>query len=250
MPSVPFGPKAASRAWYSAVPFYTSPNMLAIPLAGQLGNGKNSTRNYLAYVWYHLQLILNDGNGQFVGNTPIDFPYVYGFVGGGLQISNDSPGTVSNGPLMLLWLIKALQASSNLPGPEKGSAGWAPNANRAQQIFAYSSLAWRDVPRSTATIAMEAYLRSWVDKAKTYSPQQYYQGGWTTSTTLPDPQWPDASFANYVANMIPQAQYFGVSSMLTTDLVTWASGIWPGYDWSSLLNRTCTQEGSYWIGCR
>jgi hypothetical protein len=249
MPQVAFGPQADARAWFSSVPFLTSPNMLHIPLAGQLDNGKASTRTYLAYIWYHLQLILNSGNGEFAANTPIDFPYVYGFVGSGLEASNDVPDSVKNGPLMLLWLVKALQASQHLPGPDQGSSGWAPNTNRSQQLFAYSNLSWRDVTATTAAAAMQSYLSLWLTKVKTYSAQQFYQGSWASPTEVPNPQFPDASFANYVANMIPQAGYFGVNSTLLSAMAAWAQTVWPSYNWAHLVNVTCTPYQDKFLNC-
>jgi cytochrome c553 len=249
MPQVPFGPQADARAWYSPVPFQVSPNMLHIPLAGNLDNGKNSTRTYLAYIWYHLQLVLNAGNGQFVENSPMDLGYVYGFVAGGLAGSNDVPASVRNGPLMLLWLIKASQASNHLPGPDKKDFGWSPNANRVQHLFDYANLGWRDLPQATAGSVMEQMLTLWLAKVKTFTPQQFYTGGWTKSSEIPNPQWPDSSFANWVASMIPPAQYFGVSHTLLTNIAAWAKTMWPNYNWANLLNANCAPYQGIALNC-
>src|SRR5262249_23031317 len=80
MPNVVFGSQASSRAWYSNFPFFVSPNMLTIPKPSVgLGNGLLIVHTYLSMAWYQVQLLLNDGNGTFTGNNPIDWPYVYGY---------------------------------------------------------------------------------------------------------------------------------------------------------------------------
>jgi len=81
--------------------------------------------------------------------------------------------TVRSRTVMLLWLIKAIQASQHLPGPDQGSAGWAPNTNRAQQIFIDSNLSWRDLPSATTAAARERYSSLWLTKAKTYTPHSF-----------------------------------------------------------------------------
>src|ERR1700756_258527 len=74
-------PQADSRAWLSQFPFFTSPNMLHIPRGFPgLHNGKVSPFVYLSFIWYHTQLILNNSNKEQSGSSPIDWPYVYGFI--------------------------------------------------------------------------------------------------------------------------------------------------------------------------
>ena len=70
MPQVPYGAKANPRGWYSNAAFYTSPNMLHIPAGAGIGNGSQVAQTYLAFVWYHTQLLLNDGQGTKMATVP------------------------------------------------------------------------------------------------------------------------------------------------------------------------------------
>jgi hypothetical protein len=249
MPQVPFGPQADVLAWYSQAPFQASPNMLHIPQSANLGNGLPITHTYLAYIWYHLQLVLNAGNGQYIENSPIDFGYVYNYVSAGLEDTNDVPDSVQNGPLMLMWLIKAGQDANHLPGPDQGDMGWSPQENRVQHLFDYANLAWRNVPVANAGAAMQQMMTQWLAKVQTYTPQQFYAGGWATAADIPNVLTPDSSFADYVASMIVQAKYFGVSTTLLTNITTWAKTMWPAYNWANLLNVTCVPYQDVYLNC-
>src|ERR1700692_3063216 len=76
-----FGPQASPRAWYSQHPFMVAPHMLKMNTNGVAGlrNGSRASFVYLSYIWYHLQLILNDSNGHQQDHQPIDWGYAEGF---------------------------------------------------------------------------------------------------------------------------------------------------------------------------
>ena len=77
-----FGSQADPRAWYSNQPFFVSPHELKMPTTGVTGlrNGSQADYVYLSYIWYNLQLILNDSNGDYSYQFPIDWAYANGFV--------------------------------------------------------------------------------------------------------------------------------------------------------------------------
>ena len=82
MPQAAFGPKAENRAWYSNLPFFTSPFMLKIPHTNSpgIGNGSSIAFIYDSFIWYQTQLILNDGNGLAQGTWPIDWGYATSYL--------------------------------------------------------------------------------------------------------------------------------------------------------------------------
>src|SRR5260221_4388432 len=113
-----FGPQADSRAWNTNTLFFASPNMSGIPDPSVgIGNGTRNAWEYFAFMWYELQMLLNNGNGRFVGTYPIDYPYCYPSM---QNLCFHSPVTPQpgHGALMTLWLVKALQGSEPGAGPE------------------------------------------------------------------------------------------------------------------------------------
>ncbi len=253
MPQAAFGPQAESRAWYSQVPFFASPNMCDIPDPSPgLGNGLQITFVYLSQAWYQLQLILNDGNGTFAGTTPIDFPYVYGFVQGlGFRSLNTPPhGT---GALMIEWMIKALQDSQNNVGPDNSNnAPWTYVDNDPSVLVKYpdAPTLWNDLSASQRITLLNTYLTAWFNKISTFTPQQWYNGGQTTAATIPDPTQNEVTnMANRIAFMIPQFLYYGVDRGLMTNIANWAATIWPNYNWSLTLASTCAQSTQGFVAC-
>jgi len=250
MASAVFGPTAESRAWYSQEPFFASPNMLHMTQTS-VGNGQGIDFGYFSMMWYQLQLILNDGNGRFSGTAPIDFPYVYNFVGGMSYGTNASPGP-GQAALMIEWLVKGLQESQYIPGPDSGSSGWAPNVNNPSVLAAYptSPSLWNDLTSTQVTALMNGYLNIWFAKVKTFTPQQFYTGGWANPTETIDPNQPQGTFGDQMANMFFGFTYFGVDRTLLSQIDSWAGTIWPGFNWPTLLNVTCTLGPSPWVTCQ
>ncbi|PWU11818.1 MAG: hypothetical protein C5B51_01935 [Terriglobia bacterium] len=238
MAQVAFGPQADSRAWYSPEPFFASPNMTHIPM-GKVGNGTTAAGQYVAYVWYHLQVVLNGGNNRGTGLGPsIDFPYVFGFVGG--MSYAGAPALSNPGCLMTFWLIKGLQDSENGLGPDgAGGVGWGLNTNNPSQLLQLSNWLWNEQPLANQARMMETYLQYWLAKVNSFTPQQFYSGGWAAPTQIPDPTWPENGISNYVAFMIPQFTYRGVSTATTNAIIAWAKTIWPNYNWDATKNAVC-----------
>jgi hypothetical protein len=155
-----FGTQADSRAWYSQLPFRVSPALLGIPYA-LFDNGQYITLDYTSLVWYHLQMVLNNGNGHFSDTYPYDAPYSLNRTKDVNFYASDR-SVVSLGPLTTLWLAKILQQSQYDAGPDKGSFGWQPNANDVSRLVAYSNLIWNNVPPSMVTTALQTYLTNWL----------------------------------------------------------------------------------------
>jgi hypothetical protein len=133
-----FGPQADPRAWYSDLPFFVSPHELKMPTTGVTGlrNGTAATYVYLSYVWYNLQLILNDSNGQQQEQYPIDWPYSDGFV------MNLGELAAPQGGIQTIWMIKGLQILQQAgTGPQLGLGGWQPSVS---QISLLVTAEWND----------------------------------------------------------------------------------------------------------
>ncbi len=241
MAQTAFGPRSDVRAWFSEEPFFASPNMIHIPpTAAGMGNGKLITATYTRFEWYQLQMILNPHGsaGIFTATTPMDFPYTYDHIQG---LGYQSSPTAPQGGLTLLWLIKGLQLSNeNGVGPQAGSSGWEPFVNDPSRMYRYATqFIWNDFTPAEQVTAMTAYLQYWLGKATSFTPQQYYQGGWTTATTAIDNLAPASGFGDSIAFLIPEVLYAGVNPALGSQMANWAKTVWPSYNWAALLTTHC-----------
>ena len=241
-----FGPQADQRAWNNQWPFMVSPNMQHIPRgAPGIGNGSVLTHIYRSYSWYHLQLILNNGNKRQSGNTPIDWPYAYGFVKDMANFSGEPQAS-----LQMLWLTKAGQVSARNKGPEYGVEGWMPNVNDPSRLIhpAWSGI-WKGTDEETRARIMETVLRSWFEAIRPFTPQQFYQGGWTEARATPSQNAMDGSMCDRIWYMLPQFQYYGVDRNLIADIAAWASRVWPNGQWNTIPRAQCSQLQTGEVRC-
>jgi hypothetical protein len=244
MAQTAFGPQADSRSWYSYEPFFVGPIFFAPQSTGGIGNGLESTYDYVSTAWYQLQLILNWSNNQGTKLGPSeDFGYAFNtFYSMSL---NGGP----QGLLQTLWLIKALQASQNGLGPQAGSAGWN-FYNNAPWVMVWDGPAQWDpnlAPADRQNV-MQTYLSLWLQQASQYTPQQYYAGGWANAAKATAPLEPgEGGFNDDIAYMLPELNYYGVSPTLLNQIATFSAGLWPNYNWTALMSYTCTPAATYLI---
>lgn len=242
-----FGPQAAARSWFTNVPFMTSPNMLHIPTTAF---GPHIRHTYFSYIWYQLQLILNDGNGTFGGTVPIDFAYVYSYPPALATNSPVSPSP-SHMPLTLMWLLKGLQASNFGAGPEKGSSGWQYWASDPTNLLLWpnNQVLWTDFVAQRQAI-LTSYISVWVPKLTSFTAALMIAGKWVDPSVPPDPTNPNGPFVgNRLAWIIPQLTYYGVPRQWGEKLAAWGKTIWPTYDWTGALNKTCTEAAGH-VTCK
>ena len=245
-----FGSQADPRAWYSNLPFFVSPHELKMPTTGVVGlrNGSEADYNYLSYIWYNLQLILNDSNGQQQEQYPIDWPYAEGFVKGlGSLVS-------PQGGIETMWMIKGLQVLQQAgTGPQLGLGGWQPAVSQPSLLVTREWIddVWTGVDPATRTAIATGLLQSWLQQASQFTPQQFYAGGWTTATAVPVPGGNayDNVFPDWVWYMIPRFSFIGVNSTLVGQVAQWAKTMWPNANWTSDLNATCGWQDTYTIQC-
>lgn len=238
-------PGADARAWYSGIPFMTSPNMLKVSkvVPTGLGNGSLVTRNFLAYVWYHLQLILNSKEKQQHGNTPIDFGYVYGFIHD-LSVLSSPPQTA----LFTFWEINGLQIDNNGRPPNYRPLGngwnWL-DSDISRAVSAGYRNVWAGTSQADKTAIMTGLVTGWLKEVNLFTPSQYHAAGgsFADPNRLPVRGQPDSgNFEDRVWYMIPQFRYFGVPQPLVDKMASWAKTIWPMADWTSAANATCIPD--------
>jgi hypothetical protein len=231
-----FGPTAEPRAWYSKLPFFASPHMLKMPTSGVAGlrNGRQATYVYLSYIWYHLQLILNDSNGQQQDHFPIDWTYVYGFIKDMGGLSSPQAG------MHTMWFIKGLQEDNPLT-PDAGLEGWQPNLPYLLSLIRMEWVAedWTGVSPATRIPVLESATRAWLSEVTRFTPQQFYKGAWASPTEVPAHGMPFGDFGAQTWYTIPQLRYAGVNQTLINQLAAWAQTVWPAANWSATTTATC-----------
>jgi len=247
------GPQADPRAWYSNLPFFVAPHEQKMPTSGVAGlrNGSQADYIYLSYIWYNLQLILNDSNGTQSYQYPIDWSYVYGFVEnmGSLLAPQGGPQT--------MWMIKGLQAMQQLGvGPQAGGSGWQPFVVQPSWLVTpeWNLDVWSGVDTNTRAAIANGIVISWLSEVQQFTPQQFYAGGWTTPTAVPiaggSPY--DYVFPDWVWYMIPRFTLIGVNPLVVSQLAQWAQTVWPDGNWAADLNAICSWSASqpnYLIQC-
>ncbi len=226
-----FGPQADDRAWYSHIPFHSSP---AVPQVNSVLS--RSRMRYLAQVWYNLQLVLNNGNKVSSGTTPIDWPYIHARVA-----ETSSRLSAPQIGLQSLWLVRALQdaaAGSSVAGPS--GKGWRPSINLPYMLTdLYWYPIWSDIPVSDRTTIMEGFLASWYEKARTFQPSAIAELE-PLSLSVTSPNQNSTRMAERLWFALPRFRFWGVSSVLTSSVADWAATVWPNLDWNSTKVKTCT----------
>ncbi len=249
-----FGPQADPRAWYSNLPFFTSPHELKMPTSGAPGlrNGTAAAFTYLSYIWYNVQLILNDSNGTQAEQYPIDWPYVYGL------IQNLGELNSPQGGIQTLWMIKGLEVMQQLGvGPQAGAGGWQPSVAQPSWLVTpeWNLDVWYGVDPATRTAIANGIVSSWLSEVEQFTPAEFYAGGWTTATAVPvaGGNAYDGVFPDWVSYMIPRFAFLGVTTSVVDQLAAWAQSVWPNANWTSILDSTCSwalnEPPGYLIQC-
>jgi hypothetical protein len=244
MPQVPFHAKANARGWFTTQPFNTSPILLHLPPGPGLGNGSAAVQEYLGFMWYHIQLLLNDGNGAQANHNPIDHPYVQGAVHGLSSTANGTPESM----LLLEWMIKALQEETQIgKGPEYGYlTGFQPYYMQPLILVhpVWDSL-WSATPSTTRASLTQAYIQHWFAQVSSYTTAQYYTGKngdgipWASPTENPAKDDALTLFGGQVWYMLPRLRFVGVDPNLTYQISAWAKTVWPAGNWAQNNAMTC-----------
>lgn len=237
------GPTSAQHAWDTNEAFFTSPNFAKIP-AGNPGiaNGTLSAFEYIAFAWYQIQLILNDGQRQASGTFPIDWGYAIAYPGNSLTWDGVITNTTLMGTagLMLEWLSKSLQSGDGV-----------------NEIFLQNSMpyylvlmpavpsTWSELSPSQTTQIMNTWTSIWFSAVQSQTPAQVFSGMGSPAFSLTAP----GSFTGDLAAALPALNYLGVSQSLLNQIANWAAGIWPTYNWSADVTQSCSISNLGFIGC-
>ena len=111
--------------------------------------GTQADFTYLSYVWYNLQLILNDSNGHQQDHHPIDWDYSNGI------IKDLGALSAPQGGIQTLWMIKGLQVLQEAgTGPQLGIEGWQPAVSQISLLVTteWNYQVWRGVDPSHARL--------------------------------------------------------------------------------------------------
>jgi len=237
MPSVGFAgtglPKTTSaptepRAWVTSIPFYVSPFMDKIPVGPGIGNGSRIAFDYESFIWYHLQLILNDSNGYGAGTNPIDWGYALAYVSNNLAWDQDKnvPRTGTAGLLSEWWAINQAQQPGqiwmNWMSPTVVSD--ISPAQLTQVLNNESQELWGILGSETAA--------------------QYCNG--------PCPAFDSNPFTSTSGSwyyQLPILNRYGVSNV--TQWANWLAAKWPSADWLGDIKKTCVNSPPPygWFSC-
>jgi hypothetical protein len=235
MGQVVHGPQGDPRAWYYGLAFGVSPNMLHIPKgAAGVHNGSAETWEYYSYIWYHTQLILNNTDHTPL-ERPIDWPYAETFA---MQLGLQS--NAGSASLLLEWLVKGLQILNFDGGPQLGTSGWHRQiANINLLVYPGFNQIWSEYSPSQRASMTQAYLEQWFATVQTFTPQQWYTGGWASPTEAITGSF-NGDFGNDLYADLPQFGYFGVSTTLIAQIANWAQTVWPTGNWNVATTATCS----------
>jgi len=156
-----------------------------------------------------------------------------------------------------MWLIKGLQiAQQNGNGPQLGGAGWQPVEAQISVLVTpeWNDYVWTGVEANTRAALATGIVGSWLGQVSQFTPQQFYAGGWTTSTAVPVPGGSayDFVFPDWVAYTIPRLGFIGVNATLVNQVAAWAQTVWPSASWSIDTQSTCSWQNNvanYMIQC-
>ena len=192
------------------------------------------------YVWYHMQLILNDGQGKQVNSNPIDYGYTTGGVRGLSMSSGNSPEAM----LLVMWSVKGLQEETlSGVGPQAGQYGWVPAWTTPEVLVDWNwDIVWSATSAATRATLLQAYTAAWFAQASQYTPQQYYQGRWASATVNPATLFFETTFGGQIWFSLPRLRYDGVDPTLIRQVSDWAATIWPNANWTLENSATCTND--------
>jgi hypothetical protein len=181
-------PISEPRGWFTNMPFFASPNMLALPKDNHgIRDGTPVTRFYYAYIWYHVQAVLFSGQGLGVPISPVDWGYVYGFVTH-MQMESgldSSKHPFRNPALYFLWVAKAIQLSNNGLAPNTANEK-APRIDWASPVRMLGSPGIEHKYYTDEALyreSMEVLTRMWLNLVEKWTPDQWQNDIRVSSST-------------------------------------------------------------------
>jgi hypothetical protein len=237
-----------TRAWMGNSTFDASPHLLKLP-KNNTGIHDNSPFmfTYFSMSWYHLSLVLFNGNhadgADRTSQRPIDWGYVHGFI---KELSRTPAGPTPVAGLLTLYLAKGMHTADNTLKPNAPyGAGWTPRSAADLSRFVVPDLTpgWSDLTAERKAI-LEVFLSTWWDKTRQYTVDDWRNGGGATTTEVINGAY-DGTLGNRLYFLLPQFKYYGVNPTLINTIADWAKTVWPQGNWAAVKNATCVSKGTY-----
>lgn len=222
-----FGAKAEPRTWFGQLPFSAGPFMLNIPDEVGIG-GSALTNEYFSNAWYHTQLILNAGNGQAQGTSPVDWGYVWGKFNDMRKLT-DYPEV---GRQTLYWTAGLQEWDRATLG---SPAGFDPQKLPLSSVWVHPAKVgmWAGYTATEKKELLSNILAAWLDKAQQFTPSQYYAVGLATADYVPPPNQPDGPFG---ARLWYGVQAFKASGVDVSRAQQWGATVLPKASWTPVLD--------------
>jgi hypothetical protein len=215
-----FGSTAEARGWPNSIPLATAPAEETIPDGPAGMNGTGLANEYFNNAWYELQILLNSGNHRRHGRQPVDWLYVIDR----FRVLNNESRRPEPARL-LIAVVKALQSSDPMLGPDNPLRGWRPESTVDPRIMV--SPGWAPVFRTLAPdvrrSVTEAMMSAWLEKNLRYRIAQYFAQGKSSKDSYTAPkEFAEISGGN-TWTAAPQFRASGVSEELVRRLLQWGS---------------------------
>ncbi len=211
--------------------------------------GDKYTQMHMNNTWYFLQFVLNSGNGRSSGFHPVDWRYSHNFAWYYTDFSYWLDKPYSNRTYSVAMFIKAMQDSDKRGiGPDQPFPGWDllrdvpidklvsfdPNVSTEKY--------WGNIPNDQRNRIIEAILRNWLGKSKSYSVAQW-QRIENDDYAIPPPTYnfnsnPDGHEPDILFALIPEFRRLGVNCQLLNQMIDFCNQLWPNVKWND-IRTTC-----------
>ena len=238
-----------TRAWMSNSAFDASPNIIKLP-SNNTGIKDNSPFmfTYFSMSWYHLALILFNGNHSDGADRTAQRPIEWGYVSGAIKGMSRTPGgTQPVQGLLTLYLAKGMQTADNTLKPNAPyGAGWTPRTSGDLSRFVVTDLmpGWSDITPTERAAILQAFLSTWWDKTRQFEVSDWHNGGGATTNEVLN-GFCDGTLGNRIYFMLPRLEYHGADPALVDEIAKWAQNVWPRVNWQKVKEATCTLNGPY-----
>lgn len=228
-----FGPTAERATIFGSFFFTVSPFMQGIPNGPNGVGGSAVTNEYLANVWYAVQLATNAGNGVPDSSmSPMDAGYTWGHFADMWRLTGASEFW-----RFVLTFCKVMQEFDNVKGlgPQ---AGWAINSVSPLSILVHPALVkmWPNSAYPDRPAVLSAIAGAWFDKSKQFQPSDYWAKGLASQTEIPMTTngYLGPRLGDTLWYFLSVAKANGVDATLVGQMVDWAQTVWPAANWSVL----------------
>ncbi len=192
--------------------------------------------NYERAAFHHLSAVTNPGNRRHVEHSPLDWAGAFGTVRALAGLGTPEAAR------LVAYAVKALQEVDNGVGPDEPERGFSLYlADPARLVEESVDPAWAGIPPERRRAILEAYLATWLDKARSYPPAAFKRTATFVGKTwaadpadhVPTPS-PAGGVSDRLLYAIPRFREAGVSEALLGGLCDVGEALWPRGAWDAL----------------